>query len=151
LNSRVNFRLSITHLRFHKTPNSVSSKPGTAQNPAVMLMVTVAPGPAAATAATAVFQSVWLATLSAMAWVANRLAVQMIVPASQRDERRVARRATDTDIAFPVIFLFLQPKQTLDPNHDSSVQSQLRQKCSASTIPVKRGSVSGRQFVGASC
>jgi hypothetical protein len=31
LNSRVNFRLSIAHLRFHKTPNSVSSKPGAAQ------------------------------------------------------------------------------------------------------------------------
>src|ERR1039457_1686238 len=31
LNSRVNFRLSITHLLLHKTPNSVSSEPGAAQ------------------------------------------------------------------------------------------------------------------------
>src|SRR5271155_2021018 len=31
LNSRVNCRLSITHLLLHKTPNSVSSEPGAAQ------------------------------------------------------------------------------------------------------------------------
>jgi hypothetical protein len=31
LNSRVNFRLSMTHLLLHKTPNSVSSEPGAAQ------------------------------------------------------------------------------------------------------------------------
>jgi hypothetical protein len=30
LNSRVNCRLSMTHLLFHKTPNSVSSEPGAA-------------------------------------------------------------------------------------------------------------------------
>src|SRR5712692_2250099 len=32
LNSRVNCRLSMTHLLLHKTPNSVSSEPGAAQN-----------------------------------------------------------------------------------------------------------------------
>jgi hypothetical protein len=31
LNSRVNFRLSMTHLLLHKTPNLVSSEPGAAQ------------------------------------------------------------------------------------------------------------------------
>jgi hypothetical protein len=31
LNSRVNCRLSMTHLLLHKTPNSVSSEPGAAQ------------------------------------------------------------------------------------------------------------------------
>jgi hypothetical protein len=31
LNSRVNCLLSMTHLLFHKTPNSVSSEPGAAQ------------------------------------------------------------------------------------------------------------------------
>src|SRR5438067_5550099 len=30
LNSRVNFRLSMTHLLLHKTPNLVSSEPGAA-------------------------------------------------------------------------------------------------------------------------
>jgi hypothetical protein len=30
----VNFRLSITHLLLHKTPNSVSSEPGAAQRDA---------------------------------------------------------------------------------------------------------------------
>src|SRR5205814_7230873 len=33
LNSRVNFRLSMTHLLLHKTPNLVSSEPGAAQWP----------------------------------------------------------------------------------------------------------------------
>jgi hypothetical protein len=33
LNSRVNCLLSMTHLLFHKTPNSVSSEPGAAQSP----------------------------------------------------------------------------------------------------------------------
>src|SRR6267142_1094506 len=33
LNSRVNCRLSMTHLLLHKTPNSVSSEPGAAQPP----------------------------------------------------------------------------------------------------------------------
>src|SRR3954451_4150994 len=32
LNSRVNCLLSMTHLLFHKTPNSVSSEPGAAQS-----------------------------------------------------------------------------------------------------------------------
>ena len=32
-NSRVNFRLSITHLLLHKTPNLVSSEPGAAHRP----------------------------------------------------------------------------------------------------------------------
>src|SRR5712664_1434571 len=32
LNSRVNCRLSMTHLLLHKTPNSVSSEPGAAQD-----------------------------------------------------------------------------------------------------------------------
>jgi hypothetical protein len=31
LNSRVNFRLSMTHLQLHQTPNSVSSEPGAGQ------------------------------------------------------------------------------------------------------------------------
>jgi hypothetical protein len=57
-----------------------------------------------------------------MAWVANRLAVQMIVPASQRDERRVARRATDTVIAFPVIFLIPSTKA----NARSSIEIRAR-------------------------
>lgn len=57
-------------------------------------MLTVEPAPAAATAATAVFQSAWLATSIAIAWVANRLPAQISDQANQRDTRRDATTGT---------------------------------------------------------
>jgi heme exporter protein D len=60
--------------------------------PLTTSMVTVEPDPAAATAATAVFQSVWLATSMAMARVAHRLAATVLTARRMRSVLRSPRR-----------------------------------------------------------
>src|ERR1700753_2873270 len=84
--------------------------------PLVMLMLTVVPAPACASAATAVFQSVWVATSIAQAWlVTNRLPTQGIDQANRRREDGVARsRAADIVLAKQVIPRPLSCRQSSD-------------------------------------